>query len=486
MMSEVILRNYAEYKEALDKQLKETAEGFVRIGYLLKLARDTDILVGSGYDNVIDFAKSEYGLDRSMVSRFIHINDRFAENGNSQQLKEQYRGFGYAKLAIMLQLPDEINEELSADYSKSEIQAIKDEIDEEKNVTDIEMLIEGEKEEQKKLTNLEKTLWQLCFDEPGLYVNLHQCFRKEVIVQDEVKDLLAPSGEKMYSVRIPGIGRKMLSLKNKENQVAVIDLRSGVKEYYEWNEVIGYLSEYLMDKEAESAEKSWSCVYNMPYPEKKQIAPVQQDKPVPRKESKVSKSKTEKPKKVEEPKEQTLHDIDTNIPKPEPIEENPDIVEMKQAAEEPEKEDVQIPGQDNISNHPEYMPEVKEKNTEKADKYSMGEAVEGGLKGITAWHLETNGIGLKAFIKSIIGSSAYERSKTEEKANTIENIVKQVATEYAVYALKYFEDRNKEDAELLKSYVDTGLSPENIREIDILYAEKCREVAELRKGGVQQ
>ena len=105
MENQIQITSYTQYKSELDKQLKETAEGFVRIGYLLKLARDTDILSGSGYANVNEFAKAEYNLDKSMVSRFIHINDKFAEGGCSQQLKEQYRGFGYTKLAIMLQLP---------------------------------------------------------------------------------------------------------------------------------------------------------------------------------------------------------------------------------------------------------------------------------------------------------------------------------------------------------------------------------------------
>lgn len=34
--------------------------------------------------------------------------------------------------------------------------------------------------------------------------------------------------------------------------------------------------------------------------------------------------------------------------------------------------------------------------------------------------------------------------------------------------------------ETLKAYEDTGLSPEQIVEMDRLYAEKCREVAELK------
>ena len=113
-MEEIIYqRNYSEYKQELRTELEKTSEGFVRIGYLLKVARDTEILVGSGYKDYLDFANGEFGLDKSMVSRFIRINDRLSEEGNSDRLLEQYKGFGYAKLAIMLRIPEVITEELS-------------------------------------------------------------------------------------------------------------------------------------------------------------------------------------------------------------------------------------------------------------------------------------------------------------------------------------------------------------------------------------
>ena len=74
-------KSYQEYKEELKTELNRTVESFVRIGYLLKVARDTDILKQSEYDNVVDFAKAEYGIDKTQVSRFIHINDKFSEGG---------------------------------------------------------------------------------------------------------------------------------------------------------------------------------------------------------------------------------------------------------------------------------------------------------------------------------------------------------------------------------------------------------------------
>ena len=142
-MEQVIgYRSYQEYKQELDTELKKTAEGFVRIGYLLKVARDTSILAESQYDNVVDFARAEYGLDKTQVSRFMNINDKFSEGGYAPELKAEYQGFGYAKLSIMLLLPEDVNNVLTPDYSKAEIQQIKDEVDEEKKTTDIEVMLE--------------------------------------------------------------------------------------------------------------------------------------------------------------------------------------------------------------------------------------------------------------------------------------------------------------------------------------------------------
>ena len=99
-------KTYQEYKKELDAVLTRTAEDFVQIGYLLKVARDTNVLAESGYATVTDFARAEYGIDKTQVSRFISINDRFSEDGYSDHLLPSYKGFGYAKLTLMLQIPD--------------------------------------------------------------------------------------------------------------------------------------------------------------------------------------------------------------------------------------------------------------------------------------------------------------------------------------------------------------------------------------------
>ena len=226
-MNEVIeYRNYAEYKQELDTELKKTAEGFVRIGYLLKVARDTRILAESGYQNVVEFAKAEYGIDKTQVSRFMNINDKFSEGGYAPELKAEYQGFGYAKLSIMLSLPDEVNEVLTPDLSKSEIQQLKEDVDEEKKTTDIEVMLEEKDSVQQALdTNLEKTMYQLGKDAPEIYKKLWTSAVKNGETGKHFIENLIPNEQAVYTVRIPGAGAHMLAITENSDEVKLLNLR---------------------------------------------------------------------------------------------------------------------------------------------------------------------------------------------------------------------------------------------------------------------
>lgn len=337
-MSELInLNNYKDYKSALDKQMKETAEGFVKIGYLLKIAKETDILKDSGYSNVNDFAKAEYGIDKTMVSRFININDRFSENGNSPVLKTAYQGFGYAKLAIMLQLPDALNEELSPDYSKREIQALKEELDEEKKISDLEVYAERQSNEEH--TELEQIVLKICEENPETYLRLHKAGTTGEIDEENIVELFAPAGEQMYSIRIPGIGRIAVCFKKEERIISAINMRSYEKKQYVTEVVVEAVINTLATQE-EDGKTAWQQLYNMPFPEpekeKADIAPVQQKKPAPKKETKVIKAKTDK-KSVEKDEEKPINT---------PCGNDSDALN-----------NYEVEGQKNISDYPDVMPE---------------------------------------------------------------------------------------------------------------------------------
>lgn len=374
-MNEVIeYRNYAEYKQELDTELKKTAEGFVRIGYLLKVARDTRILAESGYQNVVEFAKAEYGIDKTQVSRFMNINDKFSEGGYAPELKEEYQGFGYAKLSIMLSLPDEVNEVLTPDLSKSEIQQLKEDVDEEKKTTDIEVMLEEKDSVQQSLdTNLEKTMYQLGKDAPEIYEKLWTSAVKNGETGKQFIENLIPNEKAVYTVRIPGAGAHMLAITENSDEVKLLNLRDASRnEMYSKEDI-----EKAFGKISHAAgtwRESWEKEYGEKLPEEKQVAPVQ-PKSAPRKESKVistikKKDDVQQAVKTEPPREQTLHDVDPEIPKPDPknteenvtesvinnSETNKNVVNLPENVSKPEE---QIPGQDDIMNHPEYLPEKK-------------------------------------------------------------------------------------------------------------------------------
>ena len=316
-------QDYEEYKKAMNTVLNRTVEDFVMTGYLLKQGRDTDILKDSGYSNVNEFAWAEYKLEATQVSRYIRINDRFSEGGYSPRLQEHYKGFGYAKLALMLTLPESVAEELTPAYSKSEIQAVKEEIESEEKITDIEVILEGEKEEQKELDNLEKAIHQICMDEPELYLKLHEAVRTSVGT-GRIKEVLAPDGDKLYSVRPQGCGRIMLYLNDEKDEVILQVVRQGLKEKFAWENILSYL---VLITEEEDAKQNWEELYGQKYPEKEQIAPVQPKKEK-RKESKVVKAKPPKAQKQEKEKPVELPDdipgqteIEKDFPEmlPEPV-----------------------------------------------------------------------------------------------------------------------------------------------------------------------
>ena len=332
-------KTYQEYKKELDAVLTRTAEDFVQIGYLLKVARDTNVLEESGYATVTDFAKAEYGIDKTQVSRFISINDRFSEDGYSDHLLPSYKGFGYAKLTLMLQIPDEINEALPPTLSKAEIQDIKDEVDAEDKVTDIE--VEIERAEAAAVTDkpmlppegspLYRNLWQLGKEQEELFRKLWMvCFMETASGNRnnaEIMDVLIPQGDAVYTVRIPGERRTQIIV-NSEG-ATVVNLKTLERSKYTEDQIC-LVVRSLIDG-GSSLEERYKELYGEDLtPEEPEVAPVQQEnesqkekKPEKRKESRVTKANTEPKKKPKEP-EKKLEQMTIPGAEPDPAENEPE------------------------------------------------------------------------------------------------------------------------------------------------------------------
>lgn len=118
------LDEWLTIKEDLHRRLEELSRNFVGIGYRLRQIRDSQMY--DGHEDVFSFAQAEYGLSKSTVSRFIAINERFSENGNSLELKEEFRQISSSKLSEMLSLSDEECQLITEQTTVSDIRKYKE------------------------------------------------------------------------------------------------------------------------------------------------------------------------------------------------------------------------------------------------------------------------------------------------------------------------------------------------------------------------
>ena len=257
-MEALITMQYVELKNQLDRELNTAAQSFVRIGYLLRVARDTDALAGSGYSDVSEFARAEYGLDRSQVSRFIRINERF---GAGLALQQQYEGFGSSKLAEMLMLPDNVAAELPAEASKSEIRALAADLaEDEKTTTDLEIAMEDHSND---------SIWLQAFREyfrlrPEEYVMLAERMA-EGYPTIAFMDVIAPSGIALKTIRLTGIGKVTVSFRG-NRPASILETRTGNREEKEVGALAEEISALFSRVKELSARGAWAVLYNEPFP----------------------------------------------------------------------------------------------------------------------------------------------------------------------------------------------------------------------------
>lgn len=287
------IENYEQFKQALDTELADQAAGFVRTGYLLKKARDTDILAASGYNTVAEFAKAEYGLSKDIVSRYIAINDRYSEGGYSDRLQDKYEGYGVAKLQDMLTLPIEVVDLISPEMTRKEIAEVKAEVKAEEAISPLEVAIEGTDEQQADMELCQKAIYKYAKDNPEKFKELVKWTKDGD--SEELESILAPSGIAVLASRPQGIGKVFTSFKGEGQPVDILAVKDNEKQTLS------------MDEYAAKVREVFAPVADMPdaYEKTFGVAPVQPEnvpeKPenVPKKSENVSETPKSEPKQPE-------------------------------------------------------------------------------------------------------------------------------------------------------------------------------------------
>ena len=98
---------------------------FVRVGFYLRKVRDEKLYLQDGYSSLSEFAKAEFNMGASFVSRMISINEKFSLDGYSEQMDPRYEDFRQGALTEMLALPDSDMEMVTPATPREDIRELK-------------------------------------------------------------------------------------------------------------------------------------------------------------------------------------------------------------------------------------------------------------------------------------------------------------------------------------------------------------------------
>ena len=248
----------------------------------------------------------------------------------------------------MLTLSDEVIEAIPKETTKAELQSIQKEIKEEKEKTDIEVMLESsDGQTGSPLTGFVREYFHA---RPGAYEKAYENVTKAPVL-DSMLDAIAPSGIAVLIARIPGVGRLMLSIKGTEQNMELINIRNNEKRMYEPICLVHAFIDCFSLNSSTSAKDSWYEVFSEEFPLKRKIAPVQPES----KQNLKEKSKNLKPedvKQVPEKQEEQPEEKEVAAPESQPIvESTPEPVNTSEPECEPqgsrtdqEKEDTTEPG----------------------------------------------------------------------------------------------------------------------------------------------
>lgn len=122
---QMTLTDWMDIKQKLKMELQGVTRSFVRIGYALRKIDDQKLYEQDGYKSIAEFAKGEYGLEASTVSRFMSINREYSIDGYSEHLREEYIEMKRSQLEEMLMLPEKDREMIRPETPREDIRNLK-------------------------------------------------------------------------------------------------------------------------------------------------------------------------------------------------------------------------------------------------------------------------------------------------------------------------------------------------------------------------
>ncbi len=326
---------YIQSKNDIKNNLGGIVKSFVRIGWQLTRIDRSGAYKNDGYSTIAEFAAAEYGMNRTGVSRFMNVYETYSADGDTPELKEQYREFNFSQLTELLQIQETDRQMFMPEVKREDIREFQR--FERENESDPAQLLD----------------WKNAKSPEGkLKATIHEFFRENKDILNalyssdmgpkELAESISPSGSRSYR---KGTVYLMFYEESKGIMVKVFgETPVDITYRYFLDIAHSLFDEY--DSGAYTWEKYFGALPDEETTVRKQEEPV-------------------KPKMPEHSGGVT--EMVQEAPSTEKISEKSEI-----APAQPEE---QIPGQDSIDKHPEYLPEpVKEELLKEIQKTEEPEA----------------------------------------------------------------------------------------------------------------
>lgn len=364
--------DYIQSKNEIKQELGGIVKSFVRIGWQLTRIDKSQAFKHDGYNTISEFARTEYGMNPSGVSRFMKVYEKYSVPGDTPELKKQYREFKFNNLVEMLQLPEEDQQIFHPEDKREDIRELKD-FNKENESNPMNLL--DWKSAQSTEDKLHATIQEFFREKTGI---LNALYSSEAYQSGNIKEMaqIVNPGDSMSYRK----GTVFLMFHQEDITVKIFN---GEMRNISWDQFFTYTQEIFA--EAAAGAKTYENYFGIPeethdptpkeipkptpkpvsnpipkhdvHPEP-EIAPAQQPESVENVKKTVDNheegQKTAVPEKEDSVSGKPKVDVHSETP-----EFQPENIEKNQETALPEPEP-QIPGQDSIENHPEYMPEPEE------------------------------------------------------------------------------------------------------------------------------
>lgn len=369
--TQMTLTEWVDMKQKLRQELLGVKQSFVRIGYALRKIDDQRLYEQDGYKSIAEFAKAEYGLENSTVSRFMSINREYSIDGYSERLRPEYLEMGRSQLEEMLKLPDSDRQMIRPETPRDDIRELKRFNKEEPAA--------GEADDFRQLL-----IWFYQDNPEVLQAVIREA--EQGFTDKRLAELVNPSGNRSYR-------KGVFFIMMYEDKIAVKKFGSTPYDMtwgkFRWMtlELLEELAEEVKEPEKEETPKT-------------EIAPAQ--------------------KQAEIQEKSALEEVDT------PVENVENEVEnlLENTAHEEE-----IEGQDNIEEHPEWLPEGYEKTEPVTEEENVGdrEPLVSIKENIGDWRLIGQAKTVFAELKQNMAQQDYK--KALETARELIGYLEQIGTE---------------------------------------------------------